>query len=82
MKGRIKKALCCPSFPGQYTTFKEREGQGQLAVEHAYSREMLKVKRMGKGAAEKEQCEERFLGGKGTKRCRVKEMGGKVKSKN
>lgn len=47
---------------------REKEGQGQLAVEHVCSRDIVKAKKNGKRTAKKEQCSERFLGGKGTKR--------------
>lgn len=46
-------------------------------MEHVYVREMFKAKTMARGL-QKKQCKERFLGGKGTKRCRVKEMGAKT----
>lgn len=53
IEGIKKKILHCPSFPGLYTAFKEREGQRQLVVEHVYSREMLNAKRLVRGLQRK-----------------------------
>lgn len=65
LKGRIKNALLGPSFPGLYTAFKEREGQGQLVAEHVDSGEMLKAKRKARGLQRKSSVSGDFWVGRG-----------------
>lgn len=68
MKGRIKKKPPrCPSFPGLHTAFKEREGQGQLVVEHVYSRGMLNAQRVARALQRKSSVRRDFWVGRGQK---------------
>lgn len=64
IEGRIKKALCGPSFLGLCRAFKEKEGQGQLVVEHVYGGEMRKAKR----TRERGTVKGEILGGKRPKK--------------